>query len=558
MRVLVSVVVLAVTAACVRAVREQRREQPVDTGQIVRLSAEGPRRWDFGDGATANGQVVEHAFAKAGRYEVRALDGERVTDRVSVLVQPRDVFHAVAPAAEAVLVFRTLDDVGPAIDFVERLGSVGAVQRLVERAPVLQFALEPGAAGAAAIDRAEGAGAFLVREVEALVTFFGVHDEAGGAKAFREFLVDHGWREADGRFVSRDLRARLFADRGTVWFVTGEVDAEIDRAVALVLAAPTQGLVSEPAAAAAIAELASGGVALLARPSAPARARRLEQQAWSMAVGALHFGPHDARLVARLIAERPLWKTPPPSRPARLLAHTPEGPIAALSVDVPVVEVLDAFGLGPRPGEADDEEVRAGLAVLSRRLDLSLYADIDAFLAATIRGGGRPAPRVTLLAEAAVPDRVAVQGALERLLMRRREPVDSALEGGTTIWRTIVGPQPLELALDRDTLYGRWGRPLDGAAPIDLVSQLARRSEGACGPGHVTAYLDVGQLSRELLEPRMVPGLDPRKVITTQALTSTFVTQLTSVEQVFLDLAPTATGAAVLLEVKLSPPEGTR
>ncbi|MBL8917814.1 MAG: PKD domain-containing protein [Myxococcaceae bacterium] len=558
MRVLVSVVVVAVSASCVRAVREERREQPVDTGQLVRLSSEGPRRWDFGDGATASGQVVEHAFTKAGRYEVKALDGDRVTDRVSVLVQPRDVFHAVVPGAEAVLVFRTLDDVGPAIDFVERLGSVGAVQRLVERAPVLQFALEPGRAGVAAIDRAEGAGTFLVPGVEALVTFFGVHDEAGGTKAFREFLVDHGWREAEGRFVSQDLRGKLFADRGTVWFVTGEADAEIDRAAALVLAAPTQGLVSEPAAAAAIAELASGGVAVLARPSAPSRARRVAPQAWSIAVGALHFGAQEGRLVAKLLAAGPLWKTPPRSRPARLLANTAEGPIAAVSLDVPVVEVLDAFGLGPRSGEVDDEEVRAGLAVLSRRLDLSLYADVDAFLAATIRGGGRPAPRVTLLAEAAVPDRVAVRGALERLLMRRREPVDSASEGDTTIWRTVVAPQPLELALDRDTLYARWGRPLDGAAPIDLVSQLARRSEGACGPGHVTAFIDVGQLGRDLLEPRMVPGLDPRKVITTQALTSTFVTQLTSVEQVFLDLAPTATGASLLLEVKLSPPERAR
>jgi hypothetical protein len=555
-RVFFGLAVVVAVASCARAVREERREQPVDTGQPVRLSAEGVRRWELGDGATLTGQAIEHAFAKAGRYEVRAFDGERVTDRISVLVQPRDVFHAVAPTAEAVLVFRSIDDVGPAVDFVERLDAVGTVQGLVDRAPVLHFVLEPGAAGGAAIDRAEGAGAFVLRDVGALVTFFGAHDEAGAAKAFREFLVDHGWREADGRFVSQDVRARLFTDRGTVFFVTGEADAEVDRAAALVREAPAQGLSSDPAAAAALAELASGGVAVLVRASAPARARRVEPQAWSMAVGALRFGTQDARLVAKLLAGRPLWKTPPSSRPARLLAHTPEGPIAALALDVPVLEVLDAFGLGPRRDEEDGDEVRAGLAVLSRRLDLSLYSDVDEFLAATIRGRGKPAPRVTLLAEAAVPDRVAVQGALERLLARRPEPVDLASEGGTTIWRTLVAPQPLELALDRDTLYARWGRTIDGAAPVDLVAQLARRSEGACGPGHVTAFVDVGQLGRDLLEPRRVPGLDPRAVVTTQALTSTFVTQLTSVDQVFLDVAPTPTGASLLLEVKLSRPEG--
>lgn len=550
--------VLVGAASCVRAVREERREQPVDTGQRISLSAEGPRRWDFGDGATATGQVVEHAFAKAGRYEVKAFDGERLSDRVSVLVQPRDVFRAVAPGAEAVLVFRSLDDVAPAVDFIERLGSMGTVQRVIERAPVLQFVLEPGAQGSAAIDRVEGAGAYLLAGTEALVTFFGVHDEAVATKAFREFLIDHGWREDaehPGRFSTAQLEARLFADRGTTFFVTAERAPEAERAVEQIRAAPTLGLTADPAASAAIADLASGGVAVLLRPTASSRAGQTRSGKWTMAAGALRFGQQEARLVARVFAGAPLWKTPPASRPARLLAHAPEGPIAALALDAPLGEVLDAFGLSPRP-EDDDEELRAGLAVLSRRLDLSLYFDVDEFLAATIRGGGRPAPRVTLLSEIAVPDRVSMQGALERILARRRAPLDSASEGGTTIWRTFVQDQPLELALDRDTLYARWGRPLSGLDAVNLVAELSKRSEGACGPGHLTAFADVGQLGRQLLEPRMVPGLDPRKVITTQALTATFVTQLTTVDQVFVDLAPTPTGASLYLEVKLSKREG--
>ncbi len=553
MRVLVSLVVLCCSSACVRSVREERREQPVDTGQRVSLSAQGLRRWDFGDGQFAEGQLVEHTFAKAGRYEVKAFEKEYVTDRISVLVQPRDPFRAVAPDAEAVLVFRSFDDIEPAIDFVERLGTASTVLRAIDRAPVLQFLLEPGAQGVASFDRLEGAGAYLPSKVEALVSFFGVHDEALAQKAFREFLVDHGWRDEGrpGRFVSSSLAAELLGDRGTVFFVTAESEAAVDQAVAQLRSAPNLGLESDPLAASAIAQLASGGVAVLLRSSAPSRAAgALKPGQWSMALGALKFSNDEARLVGRIIADKPLWQTPPSSRPARLLAHAPEGPIAAVGMDVPLAQVLDAFGLSPKSD--GDDEVRGGLAILSRRLDLSLYFDVEEFLSATIRGGGMPKIRFTLLGEASVPDRVAVQGVLERLLARRNVPFDSASEKGLTVWRTTAEEQPLELALDADTLFSRWGRPIADAAAVDLVTDLGKRAEGACGPGHLTAFVDVGQLVRELLRPRRVPGLDARKVVSTQALTSTFISQVTNLDQLLLDLAPTPQGASVYLEVKLS------
>lgn len=552
MRALASFVLLCCASACVRSVREERREQPVDTGVRVSLSAQGPRRWDFGDGQFAQGEVVEHAFAKAGRYEVKAFDQEHVTDRISVLVQPRDPFRAVAPNAEAVLVFRSFDDVVPAIDFVERLGTATTVLRAIDRAPVLQFLLEPGAQGVASFDRLEGAGAYLPSNVEALVSFFGVHDEALGQKAFREFLVDHGWRDdGPGRFVSSSLAAELLADRGTVFFVTAETRAAVEQAVAQLRSAPNLGLESDVLAASAIAQLASGGVAVLVRPAAPSRAAGvLKPGQWSMALGALKFTNDEARLVGRIIADRPLWQTPSSSRPARLLAHAPEGPVALVGMDVPLAQVLDAFGLSPK--STADDEVRAGLAILSRRLDLSLYVDVEEFLSATIRGGGMPKIRFTLLGEASAPDRVAVQGVLERLLSRRNVPFDAAAEKGLSVWRTSAEEQPLELALDADTLYARWGRSIADAAAVDLVSDLGKRAEGACGPGHLTAFVDVGQLLRELQKPRRVPGLDARKVVATQALTSTFISQLTNLEQVLLDLSPTPQGASLYLEVKLS------
>lgn len=554
MRVPLSVgLVLLSALSCVRAVREERREQAIDTGQRVAFSAESARRWDFGDGSPpGEGQVVEHAFAKAGRYVVRAFEKDRVTDRVSVLVQSRDVFRAVAPGAEAILAFRTLDEVAPAIDFVERLGSAALAQQLIDRSPILHFILEPGAAGAAALDRAEGAGAYLPAGAGALVTFVGVSDDAAALRTFREFLLDHGWRpDGASGFVTAELHAQALVDRGTLYFVSSSSAENTARAVKAVQDAPTRGLETEAAMASALAQLASGGVAVVARRELTARTNAVKGGAWTIALGALRLGRDEGRLVGHLIADRPLWQTPPASRPARLLSHAPDGLIAALSMDVPLAEVLDAFGLS-RPEDAADDELRAGLSVLSRRLDLTLSFDVEAFLSATILGGGRPAPRVTLLGETLVPDRVAVRAVLDRVLARRRVPYEQATEKGVTVWRTRLEEQALELALDPDTLFVRWGRPLAGTDPVDLVAQLARRAEGACGPGHVTAFVDVGQLGRDLLEPRMVPGVDPRKVITTQALTSTFLTQLTALDQVFLDLAPTPTGATVFLEVKLS------
>lgn len=554
MRALVCLAVLCCSAsACVRSVREERREQAVDTGQRLSFSAQGPRRWDFGDGQGGDGQLVEHAFAKAGRYEVKAFEKEYVTDRISVLVQPREPFRAVAPNAEAVLVFRSIDDVVPAIDFVERLLSASNVLRVIDRVPLLQFLLEPGAQGVASFDRLEGAGAYLPADVDALVSFFGVHDEVLAQKAFREFLVDHGWRDEGrpGRFVSSSHAAQLLTDRGTAFFVTAETEAAVDQAVAQLRSAPNLGLESEAVAASAISQLASGGVAVLLRASAPSRAAgALKPGQWSMALGALKFSNDEARLVGRVIADKPLWQTPPSSRPARLLAHAPEGPVAVVGLDVPLAQVLDAFGLSPKSD--GDDEVRAGLAILSRRLDLSLYFDVEEFLSATIRSGGMPKIRFTLLGEAAAPDRVAVQGVLERLLARRNVPFDSAAEKGLTVWRTSAEEQPLELALDADTLYSRWGRSIADAAAVDLVTELGKRAEGAFGPGHLTAFVDVGQLLRELLRPRRVPGLDARKVVSTQALTSTFISQLTNLDQVLLDLAPTPQGASVSVEVKLS------
>lgn len=557
-----------------RAVRQERREQPIDSGQPLTFSAEGPRRWDFGDGTpTLTAQSTSHAFARAGRYEVRGFEGERVTDSISVLVQPRAVFRAVPSTAQAAVVFRSLDDVTAAVDFAERLGAAATLGSTLEHVPLLQFLLEPGRQGRAALDPLEGAGAFLLEN--GWVGFAGVIDDAGALRGFTEFLLEHGWRDdGDGRFSRADATGLVFCDRGTLFFAAtdtrfGTLDqpdatgAFPARARSTIETAPALGLEADPETAAGLAELASGGVAFVVRSSG--LSQKFGEQPWQLVAGAVHLSGEQLRLIAKVLAGGPLWSTPPSASGRRLLAAVPPGPIAVLAADVPLASVLEAFGVKTRPQASSatrttvdprldltrDDEARAGLAVLSRRLEAALYFDVEGFLAATVRRGGRPAPRVSLVGEAAVPDRAAVKLALGRALARRKAPLDEDDAGGVTSFRTIVEDHPLELVLGTDSLSARLGKSL-GAGSVNLLAGLSRRVDGAAGPGHLTLLVDVGQLGRELLEPRQVPGLDPRQVVATQALSSTFLSQMTSIDLVFVDLAPSPQGATLTLEVSLS------
>jgi PKD repeat protein len=48
-------------------------------------------RWDFGDGHQANGEIVTHSYAKAGRYVVSLTvrDGNGGMDRIQLTQQVR-------------------------------------------------------------------------------------------------------------------------------------------------------------------------------------------------------------------------------------------------------------------------------------------------------------------------------------------------------------------------------------------------------------------------------------------------------------------------------------
>src|SRR5690348_1129985 len=84
---------------------------PVSFGQQGELPPEGEILWDFGDGATATGAQVTHAFQRPGVYTivetVKDKDGKTRTARTHVVASPRPVPVAIPPDVRAALMMPT-------------------------------------------------------------------------------------------------------------------------------------------------------------------------------------------------------------------------------------------------------------------------------------------------------------------------------------------------------------------------------------------------------------------------------------------------------------------
>ena len=111
-----------------------------EQGLTVRLRADAPVQWDFGDGATAEGQRVVHTYAKPGAYTVTATnpDGEvtlvDVTARTVRLQRPH-----VAAYGERVVFRGAVVPPGP-----KRVTLLRATQVLGSVRPLQPTAVVPG------------------------------------------------------------------------------------------------------------------------------------------------------------------------------------------------------------------------------------------------------------------------------------------------------------------------------------------------------------------------------------------------------------------------------
>ncbi len=543
---------------CVRPVRVETRETPVETGLEVPFVADGVRRWDFGDGsAPVSSAQLTHAFSKAGRYVVRGFEGEALREQVTLIVSPRGVFHLVPPDVKWAVMARGLEDLPPAVDFAERLVGAASTQNWLERYPLHGWALDQATAGAQWVDPREGLAYFAWDDSdEVRLSVVGVTSAKDALAALETWLLDRGWNfvsEVQGlaRFEQEERALDLFVDRGALYAVDAPLTRRQPGVQQRIAAAPSLGLEQDGKVASALDQLPSGALVVWAR--APVGA------AWLQLAGTVRLSGDEAHLEARLIGAAPLW-TVPPSEGPRLLSHAPEGPIAAAVASIAPRQLADLVlgteGTPRRKGIHEDlslqgAELERALDGLAGTFDATLYVDVESFVRKTIEAGGRPQPQATLLFEAAVKDRAPVEALLDAWVRRWQVPVTKSVERQLRLWRGSASGRRVEIALTHQALFAQSGASVGSREPADLTQSLGTRFEGAFGPGHVSVFFDVGQLRRELLTPRLMDDVDPRNALTAQALAVTVLDRLTQLDLALFDASPTADGAAIQAVVRL-------
>jgi hypothetical protein len=529
----------------------------------VPFTAPDPRRWDFGDGTPpAEGAEVRHAFARAGTFVVRGFAGQTLRDELTVVVRPRSALRLVPTDAQWALVARDLEELGPAVDFAERLGGADALTTWFDSMPLVAWAFEQSSGAAPGpIDAREGVAVWSWPDAsDARLSVVGVTNEQRALEALREWLPSRGWTfvsQVQGLWrYEQDTRALdVFADRGAVYAIDTALTERVPGAQARIAAGASLGLEQEPALQAGLDRLPSGGLVVMARSP--------EALSWRFATAAVRLSEQEARIEGRLHGAKPLWAVPK-MEATRLLSRAPEGPIVAASAALPPSE-LAALVLGtpgaPRRRELEVELLARGVSVeqvvaaFAGAFETAVYADVPGFVRGTIRAQGRPSPAGTVLFEAPVLDAAPLEKLVEALGQRWNLRLVRLDEKQLRLWRGLAFDRSLEVALTDQALFAKAGSPLGERESTDLAGTYAARFDGAFSAGHVSLFFDLGQLRRELLQPRLMDDVDPRRALTAQALAVTLMDRFTQLDSALFDLSPAPEGAAVQVVLKLRPKE---
>jgi hypothetical protein len=409
------------------------------------------------------------------------------------------------------------------------------------------FALEQGAGGPSVLDAAGGAGFFNLPGLEGLVSFAAVLDEPKALAELGAFLRRDGWEALQDSEPARWSRGRAtlvaLVDRGELYtFVADDGPVPLSSLTA-VIQSEDLGLAGEPGLADELRALAGDGAWIFARAAEPT-------SAWRHVV-ARATPAKDALVVeGRVAAEAPLW-TPSPGPRLTLLDSAPSGPIAVLAADVDPTRLV-ALTLGG-PGGASRSKLEARLSQRGVNLDAALKAltgtlqavawlDTESFFRGVLESGGKPEPRLSVQLAAGTRDQAPLAAWL-----------DAAFEGhggGTTSdgarrYTTRAGGHAIELILSDGSLRVEAGAPPHDREAVNLPGVLKDRYPFAFAPGHASFFLDVTQVKRDLETPVRLEGVDPRRLIAAQALSVTFLDQLTTLERVMIDVGPDPKGAVV-------------
>ncbi len=583
---LVVVAVALVGPGCRRAVKpEAGGDRTVEAGVPVGFGSEARGApevsWDFGDGSPPQqGARVSHAFPRAGRYQVRALEKDEVLASATVTVVPRPVLRAMPADAEVAIFFPQLrGNVEPLVGFFSRMLGQAQTRQALEEAPLLSLVLRELRSEARLVDPEEGVGFFSLPGFEGTVALLGVMDAEGALEAVVEELRSGGARvmgrePGSVRFERENgTPMLLFADRGYLYLVVpdapeeegGEGEEQASGRIEKVLARQEggTGVAEEEGIRARITGMSGPGLSeqpLLTelKPKVGAGnvhlfARAVEGEEDEGIRGlwaALRVEEGRAELEGWVASDKSLFagRSGPGSE---LLGKAPAGPIAALMVSMPPEEMTKlVFGA---PGSARRERTLQRLKVegfdaagadellgaLRGDMTLLAYFDAVAFYRNFFLGNRRPEPRGTLLFQAGLVRSGPVLEWLTGRLKARGQPYEVVKGQDATRLRTRVMDQPVELTVSADRLTVNGGESLGARTSQDVgVALRERYGANAFEPGHLSAMVDVGRLRAELAEPREVPGVSPHQLPVARSLVGTLLDQLPPVENVFIDFAP--------------------
>ncbi|RKH23151.1 PKD domain-containing protein [Corallococcus sp. CA041A] len=526
--------------------------------------------WDFGDGTppqTVPG--VRHAWATAGRYTVRALDGDKELARVVLTVVPRPVLRAVPEDAQTVLwVPRLRGNVEGLVNFYGRLVGEGNMRQTLADTPLVPLLLRSLGPGPSEVDPEEGFGFFLLPDFDGVVALLGVTDSRAALAAVVRELRSAGHRvlpREDGSArvepVDGGNAMLLFADRGYVYLAVpdspdapepGETvkalavaespDVELVRRKVEALSGPG---ISENALLAELrGKVRDGSVFLFSAPPVP------EAEKEDMPVrgffGALAVQADQAELDGFLASSRPLLggARGPASQ---LLGRAAVGPVAAAQLSVPPEELARlVFGSpeSPRRQRTLERWRKQGLdaepllKALRGDVTMLVYFDAAAFFRSFIQDQ-RPAPKGTVVMEAGLASVPPVLQLIQKQLQDNGLVFQKEAQGNTTRFRTRLMEQPVSLSLTPERATLEAGEVLNGRELGDVGKTLRTRfGAEAFGPGHLSLMVDMGQLRADLAGVRSVPGVATAKLLMSQLFVTALLEKFTPFEYGFLDFSP--------------------
>ena len=547
-------------SGCPRSTREHRPEVPAFTFEPYAFGAPGarPLTWDFGDGSPrATGAKVEHLYARTGHVTALGFDGDFLAERFELEVEPRPVPRAVPPDARWAAWCPSLGrDFPKVVDFLEQVGSANFAASTLDESVLPGWAIELSSGDASFVDPRRGIVIFGLEHLEGQVAAMAVSDPGAAEAALSARLSERGFtaeQTADSTFFHQgQVRLLVFSDRGYLYLVAPDSYAEVPEASALqplaqrVRSAPPAGLFAAAAFASARSQVRPGELWLWSNdPSAGALI--------TSALVSLELRPDGASLDGRVAAGRALDH----GARADLFSAAPVGAVAGLKLSLPPQELVRLLSFRPATGVPSPKETAAQrgiqLDALTRSFtgDVGLLAwfDAEAFLRNLIAGNGKPDPKGVVHLMLPLNDAKPVAQALTRWF---GQPGGVAPASGATVWRQATDDSVLTAALTEGLLSVRLGDPQPSRANADLQQALNGRLEGAFSPGHSSLFVDLGQLKRELEQPRTIEGIDPQRLVMAQGLSSAFLSRV-AVDFAAVDFAPDGKGGVLKGMLTLRP-----